>query len=79
MIYPLLAYWCAWALYLELNPRIGSVWLRPDSDGRPTFAPRGILNMCVAPFRVWTFWLPEWWDVNMWVGTLFVCCGWLLC
>ena len=71
MIPHLLTYWCAWALYLELNPRIGGVWLRSDSEGRPVFAPRGLLNMALAPFRVWEFWLPSWWDVNVWIGTLF--------
>jgi hypothetical protein len=55
-----------WLAYLELSPRLGNIWLRPDAEGVRRFAPGGLKALFVAPWRTWELWSPAFWDVNPW-------------
>lgn len=50
--------------YLELNPAIGGIFLRPDSLGKTKFRLQGIIPVLKYPFQSWDFWKPCNWDLN---------------
>lgn len=52
------------ALYLELNPKIGNVWYRIDENNEYQVKPSNILEYFVKPFKDRTFWKPRFWDIN---------------
>ena len=54
----------SYTAYLELNPKLGHIWLR---NGH--FAPIGIINMMKYPFQNRRMWHPDMWDINfpMWI------------
>lgn len=53
------------AAYLELNPRMGNIWIR---DGH--FSPIGIINVMKYPFQNLRMWHFDMWDINfpMWIA-----------
>lgn len=51
-------------LYMEFNPKIGGIFLRPDSRGITRFRFKGILPVLKYPFQSFNFWLPQNWDLN---------------
>jgi hypothetical protein len=53
-----------YCLYLEVNPQIGGIFIRPNSKGERTFNANGIIPMLKYPFENGTFWNPENWDLN---------------
>ena len=55
----------SFAAYLELNPRMGNIWIR---DGH--FSPIGIINVMKYPFQNLRMWHPDMWDINfpMWIA-----------
>jgi hypothetical protein len=54
-----------WVLYIEFAPRMGNIWLRPNSKGNKTFRPSGILNLMIQPFTDLQYWYPRNWDLNI--------------
>lgn len=63
----LLVVFILWILYIQFSPKIGNVWIRPNSKGKKSFAPKGILSLLTKPFTDKTFWYPTNWDLNIYV------------
>jgi hypothetical protein len=57
------------AVYVETNPKIGGVWLRPDSEGKIVVCPRSFFNLTLQPFKNAELWKIKNWDINV--------CTWL--
>ena len=53
-----------WILYLEINPKIRGIWLRPNSDGVFVFCPIGIINLMKAPLINRHLWNINLLDIN---------------
>ena len=53
-----------WILYLEINPKIRGIWLRPNSDGIFVFCPSGIINLMKAPLTNKHLWNIKLLDIN---------------
>jgi hypothetical protein len=53
-------------LYQQFSPRIGNIWLRPNSLGTISFNPSGVLLVIFMPFKHLFVWNPLYWDLN-WV------------
>ncbi|MEX0596658.1 MAG: hypothetical protein WD512_09165 [Candidatus Paceibacterota bacterium] len=53
-----------WMLYLELNPKLGGIFFRPDSNNVPKFKFTNVIPMLKYPFQNWNFWYPSNWDLN---------------
>jgi len=48
-----------WLIYLELNPKIRGIWIRPDSDNNK------IIRLCnIIPFIIKTLNMKEMWSLN---------------
>lgn len=52
------------ALYLELNPKIGNVWYRINENKLYQIRPQNLLEYFIKPFKDFTFWNPRYWDIN---------------
>ena len=61
-----------WVFYLEINPSITNVWLRPNEKGDITFCPQNIFNFLIQPFKCLWMWNPRFWDINFY--TFFIVC-----
>lgn len=57
--------------YIELNPGIGGIFIRPDSKGSFRFRISGVFPMLKYPFTSLNFWKPANWDMNFIVFTGF--------
>ena len=53
-----------WILYLEINPKIRGIWLRPNSNGVITFCPKGIISVLKAPLFNKDLWRLSFLDIN---------------
>lgn len=53
-----------WILYLEINPKIRGIWLRPNSNGVITFFPKGIISVLKAPLFNKDLWRLSFLDIN---------------
>jgi len=60
-----------YGFYLELNPRIGGIFRRPDANGQTRFNLRGILPVLKYTFTSVSFWKPSDWDLNIILFTNF--------
>jgi hypothetical protein len=58
-----------WLLYLELSPKLGGIFFRPDSTGTFRFRLGGVLPMLAYPFQSIEFWKPTNWDLNFIVSS----------
>ena len=56
-------------IYLEINPKLGGIWLRYDSSNQLILSPTGIYNMIVYPFKNIQMWYPQNWDINAFIFT----------
>jgi hypothetical protein len=64
-----------WCFYLELSPKIGRIFIRPNSSGGYTFTFGGILQLMIQPFQNIIFWYPKMWDINiyvLWILTIII-------
>tara|TARA_R100001163_G_C5068020_1_gene207713 strand:+ start:5876 stop:6232 length:357 start_codon:yes stop_codon:yes gene_type:complete len=50
--------------YIELNPKMGGIFFRPDSTGTFKFNFLGAGPMLSYPFKSLNFWNPNNWDLN---------------
>lgn len=55
--------------YLELNPGIGGIFMRPDSTGHTKFRLGGVVPILKYPFQSVEFWKPKNWDLNFLIFT----------
>lgn len=69
MIYSFLISIFFFILYLELNPKLGGIWLRYDSNNELVLSLQGIYNMIIYPFKNFTMWYPQNWDINFFMFT----------
>jgi hypothetical protein len=71
----LLIVFIIWILYLEFSPRLGGIWLRPNSKGKKSISTGGILSLLGKPFTDKTYWYPRNWDLNiymLWILTTII-------
>ena len=54
-----------YALYLEINPDMGNIWIRGDY-----LSPRGLINVIIYPLKYLRMWYPDMWDI--------ICFIWIL-
>lgn len=56
-----------WLLYIQFSPRIGNIWIRPNSKGKKSLQAKGVLNLLGKPFTDKTYWYPHNWDLNIYM------------
>jgi hypothetical protein len=59
----------AYLVYLETNPKIGGIIIRPGSDMKRHFNLTGVIPMLKYPFQSLDFWYPTMWDLNFIIFT----------
>ena len=59
-------------LYLELNPRLGDVWYRQDSNNIRRIYPNSLLEYFKKPFQNKILWYPQNWDLNPYTFTTLI-------
>lgn len=69
MIYNYLLSIFIFILYLEINSKLGGIWLRYNSKNQLIFSPIGIYNMVVYPLKNLQLWFPQNWDINFFMFT----------
>ena len=52
------------ASYIHFHPKIGNIWIRPDSTGAQALNLEGLIPMLKAPLLFNHFWKPENMDLN---------------
>ena len=57
-----------WILYLEINPELGNIWIRNNSENKRTLQMNNLFKLMKEPFYNNTFWEMENWDLN-WIVT----------
>jgi hypothetical protein len=59
-----------YAGYVQFNPKIGNIWIRPDSNGIKIFTPNNLVNLMYEPAKNEFFWKRENLDLNVlfWYG-----------
>lgn len=55
-------------LYLEINPKIRGIWLRKGDDNQLHITLKGLKNFIIYPFKNIKMWLPNMWDMNIFVA-----------
>tara|TARA_B110000971_G_C19960048_1_gene477541 strand:- start:20 stop:298 length:279 start_codon:yes stop_codon:yes gene_type:complete len=61
-----------WILYLEINPKIRGVWLRPNAENKIIFCPKNILNLVFFCFKNVNIWKLQFWDINYFYFTIII-------
>lgn len=69
-----------WALlgfmiYLEMNPQLGKVWIRPNDTGQYFLSFSSLWNITTLPLRDKSFWCWTNADLNIfvwWLGSLII-------
>lgn len=56
-----------WLLYLQFDPKIGNVWLRPEHNNKLTFCFKSIINILKYPFQNIDLWKINNWDLNYYI------------
>ena len=56
-------------LYLEASPKLGNIWMRTTSEGIKRCNLGGFIKFFYEPFRNSFFWKPQFWDLNIYVGS----------
>ena len=54
-------------LRLELDPKLGNIWIRPNERNLLVFCPLSLIEILKAPFRSIFFWYPKLWCLNIYV------------
>jgi hypothetical protein len=69
MIYHFIIIFIIYSLYVQLDPSMGNIWLRPDSDGTQVFCPLGLIDLILAPLKPdkLYFWEPHFWPINIFI------------
>ena len=58
--------------YLELSPGLGNVWYRLDSNNNRRFMLKGLIGVICYPFKNYTLWYPNNWDLNIFMYIIFI-------
>lgn len=67
-----------WFFNLELNPGLGSVWIRTNVHGNKSFAPINVLNLMLAPLKHKFMWKISLFDTNIFTFYIFCALFYLL-
>ena len=69
----------SFGLYVELNPKIGNIWWRINSQGEKEIRIKNLFALIFAPFYYFFYWLPNMWDINffIWWGITYLIMKWL--
>ena len=72
MYYHFIIIFIFYSLYVELDPTMGNIWLRQDSDGNQVFCPLGLVELICAPLQSDKayFWQPTFWPINFFIYLL---------
>ena len=54
------------AAYVEISPKMGGIWIRPDEKMRKKFIPSNLVNLMLQPFHNKDFWKMDILPIN-WV------------
>jgi hypothetical protein len=57
----------SFGLYVELNPKIGNIWWRINSQGNKEIRINNLFALMFAPFYYLFYWLPNMWDINFFI------------
>lgn len=66
----------SYATYLELNPKMGGIILRPDETGNRKISLKSYWNFIKTPFNIenkdikMELWKPKNWDINYFMSAL---------
>ncbi len=53
-----------WLLYLELNPKIGGIWIRPDSNNNNIIRLNNIIPFIIKTLNMTEMWSIKFFDIN---------------
>lgn len=78
LLFLLCLYFLIFLSYLELSPSLGNIWYRIGSDGYRHFQLCGIIEVITKPLRCLFLWLPQFWDINFFIGCIVCIIIWLV-
>jgi len=58
-----------YAGYVQTNPKLGNIWIRPDDNGKKMFVPINLINLMKEPISNSFFWEIRNLDLNIFVWT----------
>jgi len=61
-----------YVLYLEINPKIRGIWIRPNSEGNYVISFYGLYDLFIYPFKNIKMWFPMMWDMNVYISIGFI-------
>lgn len=75
LVYPPFIWWLEnifialllFAIYVEIAPGLGGIWIRPNPQGHLVPSLRGLAHYLVQPLYTSILWYPRIWDANWFV------------
>ena len=55
-------------IYLEVNPKIGGIWLRKDQNNKFVLTLHSLKDFITYPLKDSRMWWPKMWDVNSFIS-----------
>ena len=52
---------------LELDPKLGNIWIRPNEKNKLIFCPGSIFELFKSPFYNLYLWYPKLWCINPYI------------
>ncbi len=65
------------AIYVELSPSMGNIWLRLDSNGIKKISLDGLINLMIGPFYYPFYWNYNYFDINFIIYWIVIFCAFL--
>tara|TARA_B100000902_G_scaffold397923_1_gene463116 strand:+ start:5080 stop:5364 length:285 start_codon:yes stop_codon:yes gene_type:complete len=59
-----------WILYLEINPKIRGIWIRPDSNNNKVLRLENIIPFIIKTLQIKEMWSLQFFDVNFILANL---------
>ena len=60
----------SFSLYIQLDPGMGNIWIRKNSDGDIWFSFISLLNLIIYPLKEINMWNLKMWNINFYIWVI---------
>lgn len=59
-------------IYVEVNPTMGNIWWRYNSNCIKEIRIQNLITLIFAPFYYIFYWIPNMWDINFFIWWIII-------